>query len=212
MKKSLLLLPLALLAMALALAACGGGGSSSSGGGEAEAAIEGAIKESVTSTDPSKCTELQTATFNEQETASAGKEATENCEAGAENNTATGATVTVSEVNVEGEKATAVAELDGTALSGQAIEIELVEEEDQWKLNQFLAFHKYDANALAAALEKEFEKEEGISDALGKCVAEGVAKFSQSEAEEVAFEGKTENLQALATTCNEETGGSEETE
>jgi hypothetical protein len=209
MKKSLVLLPLVLLVTALALAACGGGGSSSSGGGEAEAAIEKTIEESATSTDPSKCTELQTTAFNEQETASKGKEATENCEAAAENDSSDATKVSVSEVNVNGEKATAVAELEGTALSGQAIELELVEEGGKWKLNQFLSFAKYDSKALADALEKEFEKEESIGDALGKCVADGVSKFSQSEAEEVAFEGKTENLQELATTCNEETGGSE---
>jgi hypothetical protein len=213
MKKSLLLLPLALLALALALAACGGGGSSSSGGGgEAEAAIEETITESAKSTDPAKCTEIQTQAFNEQETASKGKEATENCESEAENGETEATTVNVSEVKVNGETATAVAEVDGTALTGQGIEIELLEEGGTWKMNKFVAFANYDANALAEALEKEFAKEEGVSPALAKCVSEGVSKFSQQEAEAVAFGGELEGIESLATSCNEETGGSEETE
>lgn len=212
MKKSLLLLPLALLALALALAACGGGGSSSSGGGEAEAAIEKTIEESAKSTDPAKCTEIQTQAFNEQETASKGKEATENCESEAESGETEATSVNVSEVEVNGESATAVAEVDGTALSGQGIEIELVEEGGTWKMNKFIAFANYNGKALAEALEKEFAKEEGVSAALAKCVSSGVAEFSQQEAEAVAFEGETEGLEKLATSCNEETGGSEETE
>lgn len=213
MKKSLLLLPLALLALALALAACGGGGSSSSGGGgEAEAAIEETIEESAKSTDPSKCTELQTQAFNEQETASKGKEATENCESEAENGETEATTVNVSEISVNGESATAVAEVDGTALAGQGIEIELIEEGGTWKMNKFIAFANYNGKALAEALEKEFAKEEGVSAALAKCVSSGVAEFSQQEAEAVAFEGETEGLEKLATSCNEETGGSEATE
>lgn len=204
MKKSLLLLPLALLVMALALAACGGGGSSSSssggGGSEDEAAIEEAITKSATTTETSKCTEFQTQSFNEQEHAVSGKEATEVCEEATENETPA-KSVTISEIKVEGETATADVEVDGTALNGQGLELELVSEEGQWKLNEFLGFANYDGQALAESLEEEFENEEGVSAALGKCVSEGVAKFSQAQAEEVAFEGKTEGLEKLGKTC-----------
>ncbi|MFT3865543.1 MAG: hypothetical protein QM729_14835 [Solirubrobacterales bacterium] len=204
MKKSLLLLSLVLIASALALAACGGGGSSSSSGGSGEEeAIAEVIEKSATTTGPSKCTELQTQTFNEQEKDVSGKEATEVCEEAAEGEETVAEGVDVSEIKVDGETATAVAEVEGTALNGQGLELELVSEEGKWKLNKFLAFAHYDGQALAEALEKEFEKEEGISAALGKCVAEGVAEFSQAEAEEVAFEGQTEGLAKLAETCQE---------
>jgi hypothetical protein len=211
MKKSLVLLPLVLIASALALAACGGGGSSS-GGSDAEAAIEETIKESATSTDPSKCTELQTQAFNEQETASKGKEATENCEAGAENNSSDANSVNVTEVSVNGETATASTEVSGTSLNGQELEIELVEEGGTWKMNKFLGFANYDAQALAKSLEEAILKEEGVTDSLAKCVSEGVSKFSQKQAEEVAFEGKTEGLEEVVTACSEEESGGEETE
>jgi len=212
MKKSLVLLPLVLIASALALAACGGGGSSSGGGGEAEAAIEETIKESASSTDPSKCTELQTQAFNEQETASKGKEATENCESEAESGETEATKVSVSEVTVNGSKATAVAEIDGTALSGQGVELELVEEGGNWKMNQFMGFANYDSKALAEAVEKELEGQEGVSASLARCVSAGVAEFSQQEAEAVAFKGETEAIEKLAGGCNEEEGGSEESE
>jgi len=200
-KKSPSLLVLVLIASALALTACGGGGSSSSGGSGEEEAIAQVIEKSATTTDPSKCTELQTQAFNEQEKDVSGKEATEVCEEAAEGDETVAESVNVSDIKVEGEKATAVAKVEGTALNDQGVEIELVSEEGNWKLNKFLGFASYDGQALAEALETEFEKEEGISAALGKCVAEGVAKFSQAEAEEVAFEGETQGLEELAQSC-----------
>jgi hypothetical protein len=199
-KKPLLLLPFVLLIAALALSACGGGGSSSSGGGE-EAAIEEAIEKSATTTDPSKCTEFQTQAFNEQEKASKGAEATEQCEESAEEGEEVAESVDVSEIEIEGETATAGAEVNGSALNGQGIELELVEEEGQWKLNKFLGFANYDGAALGEALETELGKQEGVSASLAKCVSEGVAEFSQEEAEAVAFEGNTKGLEELAKSC-----------
>src|ERR1700761_2155216 len=122
--KKYLVLPLLLLAAALALTACGGG---SSGGGE-EAAVEEAIEESATSTDPSKCTELQTALFNETETGEKGAEATKTCEEEVEKEENVTEAVTVSEVKVNGETATAAVEIEGSALNEQGVEVEGVEE------------------------------------------------------------------------------------
>ncbi|HTR75309.1 MAG TPA: hypothetical protein VMH33_08645 [Solirubrobacterales bacterium] len=200
MKKSLLILPLVLLASALALAACGGGGSSSSGSGE-EAAIEETIEKSATTSDPSKCTELQTQAFNEQEKGVSGEEATEVCEEAAEEKETVAEGVSVSNVSVEGEKATADAEVEGSGLNGQTVELELVEEEGQWKLNQFLGFASYDSEALAAALEEELEGEEGVSSSEIKCLGEGFSEMSQEEAESVAFEANIEVVEELLESC-----------
>jgi hypothetical protein len=200
-KRSLPFLPLLLIA-ALALAACGGGGSSSSGGGE-ESAIAEVVEKSATTTGASKCTELQTQKFNEQEKAVAGKEATEICEEEAAEHNAPAKSVDVSNVKVDGETATAEATITGSALNGQTVELELVKEGGDWKLNQFLKFAKFDAKALGESLEEELEEagEEEVSPELAKCIAGGVGKLSQKEAEAVAFEGDLEVIEGIAAGC-----------
>jgi hypothetical protein len=194
-KKPHLVLPLLLLAAALALAACGG---SSSGGGE-EAKVEEAIEESATSTDPSKCTELQTALFNETGSNQKGAAATKACEEEAKENDTE--SVKVSNVSVNGEKATAEVEVEGSGLNGQGVELELVEEGGNWKLNKFLGFSNFDAAALGEALEEELGKQEGVSASLAKCVSEGVSEVSQSDAESMVFEQNLKPVEEIAESC-----------
>jgi predicted small secreted protein len=193
-KKTYLVLPLLLLALALGLAACGG----SSGGGE-EAKVEEVIEESATSTDPSKCTELQTTQFNETASQQKGAAATKACEEEAKENDTEA--VDVSNVSVNGEKATAEVEIEGSGLNDQGIELELVEEGGNWKLNKFLGFTNYDAGALGEALEEEFAKEEGVEPKLAKCVSEGVSEMSQSDAEAMVFEQDTKPIEEIAESC-----------
>jgi hypothetical protein len=203
MKRSLLVLPFLLIAAALALSACGGGGGSSSrSGGNEEAAIEEAVEKSATTNDPSKCTELQTQAFNEQEKATSGKEATEICEEEAEEGESPAESVDVSNIKVDGETATADAEIHGSALNGQTVALELQNEEGDWKLNEFVKFAKFDATTLGESFEKEFTAAEGeVSPGLAKCIYEGIGKLSQEEAEAVAFEGDLEIVESMVGNC-----------
>src|ERR1700709_974019 len=100
--------------MAMALTACGGG-SSSSGGGD-EGAIEAAIETSATSTDPSKCTEVQTEAFNETESGVSGSGALKACEEEVEEESEPAESVNVSNISESGETATAEAEIEGGSL------------------------------------------------------------------------------------------------
>jgi hypothetical protein len=199
LKKSLLMLPLVLIAAALGLSACGGGSSSS--GGDEEAAVEKAVEESATSTDPSKCAELQTEAFNAQDQGVPAKEALKACETSVEEDNSPAESVKVSNVKIDGEKATVDAQVEGSALNEQTVEIELVKEDGDWKLDKFLGFAKYDAKGLAAAFEEELKDQEEISPGLAKCLAEGIAKMSQPEAEAMAFERSTEGIEALVEGC-----------
>jgi hypothetical protein len=194
------MLPLALIAMAMALTACGGG-SSSSGGGE-EAAIEEAIETAATSSDPSKCTKVQTESFTETETGKTGEESLEACEKEAEAETDPAESVTVSNISEDGETATAEVEIKGGTLGGQSIELEMAKEEGDWKLNEFLGFTNYDAAGIAASLEEKLGEEEGISALLAKCVAEGVEEMSEEEAEALVFEKSTKGVEEIATACS----------
>lgn len=202
MKKSLLILPLVLLASALALTACGGG-SSSSGGGD-ETAIEEAIETSATSTKPSKCSEVQTEAFNEEESGVSGKEALKACEEHVESGESEPAeSVTVSNISVNGETATAEVEIEGSPLDGQGVELELAKEEGDWKLNEFLGFTNYDAAGIASFLEGKLNEEEGIEASLVKCVSEGVEEMSQEDAEAMVFEKNQEAFEEIVGSCNE---------
>lgn len=200
MKKSLLILPLALLASALALTACGGGSSSSGGGGE-EAAIEEAIETAATSTDPSKCAEVQTEAFNEAETGVSGSGALKACEEEVEAEATPAESVNVSNIAEEGETATAEVEVEGGTFDGQSVEIGLAQEEGAWKLNEFVGFTNYDAAGIASALEERLNEEEGVEPALAKCVAEGVEGMSQGEAEAMIFEKDEEGIKKIVEGC-----------
>jgi hypothetical protein len=204
-KKSLLILPLALLAAALALTACGGGGSSSgstsSGAGGEEGVIEEVIIGSATDTDPASCTELQTEEFTEQEQGTTGKAAVEQCEKGKENEENVSEAVTVSNIKIEGESATAEAKVEGSGLNGQTLELELTKEEGDWKLAHFAGFAKFDSAALAKALEEELENQPGVQPAEVKCLGEAFGGLSQEEAESVAFEKNLELVEEVIQSC-----------
>ena len=203
MKKSLLILPLVLLASALALTACGGGSSSSSGGSNDETAIEEAIETSATSSDPSKCTEVQTEAFNETETGKTGEAALKTCEKEVEEGDEQAESVTVTNIEVEGEGAAAIAEIEGGGLNGQAIGIALEKEEGVWKVDGFMGFAKYDPAGIAATLEKKLGEEEGFTPQLATCVAEGVEEMTEAEAEAMVFEKASEGLEEIASSCQE---------
>jgi ABC-type glycerol-3-phosphate transport system substrate-binding protein len=194
-KKKLLVLPLALLVAALGLAACGGGSSSSSGD---EASIETAIEEAATSTDPAACTEFQTKAFIEVEDAEGG---VAECEEIAKAGESVAESVDVSNVEIEGETATAEAAITGSALNGQTIEVEAAKEGGDWKLNAIVGLAKYDAEALGEGIEGRLSGAEGVSPELAACVGESVSELSQEEAEEFVVEDRQEVLEEAAQEC-----------
>jgi hypothetical protein len=199
-KKKLLVLPLALLIVALGLAACGGSSSSSSSSSSGdEASIETAIEESATSGEPSICTKFQTEALNKREYPEGN--ALKQCEEAAEEGETAAESVDISKVEVNGESATADVAVTGGAINGQSVEIALVKEGGDWKLNEFTAFTKYDGAALSEFLEGKLAEEEGITPALAKCVSEGVAGMSQEEAEAMVFEKNLEALEESAQGC-----------
>jgi len=200
-KKSLLLLPVALIAMAMALTACGGG-SSSSGGGD-EAAIEEAIETSATSSDPSKCTEVQTEAFNEAESGKTGEAALEACEEEAGNESEPAESVSVSNISEDGDTATAEVAITGGSLEGQSVEVGLTNEEGDWKLNEFAGFTKYDPAGIASLVEEQLSEEGGAAGAIATCVAEGIEEMSEEEAEAMVFEKNEEGLNEILAGCSE---------
>ena len=191
-----LLVPLALFALAaLAVTACGGSGSS------AQNEVTEVIEQAATTKDPSNCTELQTLRFTEQNTGEKGKAAIKNCEESAQEEEQA-EEAKVSNVSVNGKKATAEAEFIGGSLGSQTLAVALIEEDGNWKLDQIEGFANYDGKALEETFLKRFEESpEGLTKQQYTCIAEGIGKASTAEAETMFLSGSSIKIEELAKGC-----------
>lgn len=194
-KLHLLLLPVLLLALTVGLAACGGGGESD------EDKITSTIETAATSTDPAVCGETQTLKFMEQTATGTGKEAEKNCEEEAEDETNQPDSVSVSQVKVNGESATADAEFKGGTFNEQTLELGLVEEGGEWKLDEFTGFAKFDPAPFVKSLTEQIENEPELEPKTASCIVEGIEGLSNSELESVVVENNTEVFAEIAEGC-----------
>jgi hypothetical protein len=196
LKKRQLLLSCLLIVSALTLAACGGSGSS------AESEIEEAIETSATSGDPANCTKFKTENFAEQSTGESGKAAIKTCEEEAKQDPESRAeSVEVSEVEVDGSKATANAALSGGNFDGQTVSVALVEEGGSWKLDELTGFVKFDQGAIAQVFETQLEESGELSSKQTSCIVEGIEELPRAEVEEVILSGESTSIEELAEGC-----------
>jgi hypothetical protein len=189
-----LLLPAVLLIFVFGLAACGGGGESD------EDKIASTIETAAISTDPAVCNETQTLKFMEQ-TAGGGGEAEKECEKEAEEGTNQPDSVAVSQVKVSGESATADAEFKGGTFNDQTLELSLVEEGGEWKLDEFTGFAKFDPAPFVKALTEQIENEPELEPETAACVVEGIEELSNSELESAIVENNTEVFAEIGESC-----------
>ena len=151
------------------------------------------IEKAATTNDPSNCTELQTLRFTEQNTSESGKAAIKSCEESAKEEEQA-EKANVSNVSVNGEKATAEVEFIGGSLGSQTLAVALVEEDGDWKLDQIEGFAHYDGKALEESFLKRFEEDsEGLSKQQYTCIVEGIGKASAAEAEAMFLSGSSTN-------------------
>src|SRR5262249_38433487 len=147
----LLLLPCLAILLALGLSACGGGGDES-------ADVETAIETAATTTDPVDCKRLETTRFMEQISQESGEAAGRECEEEAEKEEGADA-ATVSDVEVDGSDATAAVKLTGGGgFDGQTVEVALIKDGDQWKLDEVVKFAHFDQAKLVEVFKREFSK------------------------------------------------------
>lgn len=194
MRKRFLLLPCVLILSAFALTACG-----SSGGEDGE--IEEAIETSATTTNPADCKKLNTLKFMEQTTQESGSAALKSCEAEAKEEEGA-KSVVVSAVEVDGSDATAEVALSGGSLDGQTLELGLVKDGDQWKLNEVVKFTKFDQAKLAESLETGLsEASSEVDPKLSSCIIEAFKQGSQGEVEELLFSSSSKALEEVFEAC-----------
>src|ERR1043166_3413837 len=175
--KRYLVLPCLLIVSMLALAACGSSDND-------ESQIEDAVESSATSTDPADCKELATQQFMEQTTRSDGAGAVEACEGKASREKGADAAA-VSNVEVDGPQASADGALSGGSFDGQAVEVALVEESDQWKLDELTGFVKFNQAKAIAVFEREFGKpSDKKSKRIVSCIIEAFEEAPQAKFED----------------------------
>ncbi len=194
-----LLLPTCLLVLsALAFAACG-----SSGGDEGE--VEEVIEASATTTDPADCKKLQTQQFMEQISRESGGAAVEACEADAKDDEGLdGATVSAIEVN--GSSATAEAALTGGGLDGQTVEVALIKDGDQWKMDEVVGFTDFDHAHLVEGLERELSDTDKSEAKFASCFVEAFQQASEAEVEELVFGKSPQALEEVFEVCSSSSG------
>jgi hypothetical protein len=184
---------LLLLVPAFMLTACGGSSE--------ETKVEEAIETSATTTDPADCKKLETQNFIEQTSQESGQAALEECEKEAEKEEGA-ESVDVANVEVNGSSATAEAALTGGTLDGQTVEVELVKEGDQWKLNEVIKFTAFDKDKLIETFKQELSKTSNeVAPKFAKCFVGELEERDQGEMEELMFGGDSATFQELAEAC-----------
>jgi hypothetical protein len=65
----------------------------------------------------------------------------------------------VSDIEVNGDHATAAGKATGSIFDGQTLKVALVKENGQWKLDDFQGFQDFNKDAMIAAFEKQLSTE-----------------------------------------------------
>jgi hypothetical protein len=198
LSKRLLLLPCVLIVSALALVACGSSGDETS-------EVEEVIEASATTTDPADCEKLQTQQFMEQISRESGDAAVESCEDDARNDQGVDG-ATVSAVEVGDSDATAEAVLTGGGLDGQTVEVALIKDGDQWKMDEIVRFTDFDQTHLVDGLERELSDTDKSEAKFASCFVEAFRQASEAEVEELAFGKSPQALEEVFEACSSSSG------
>jgi hypothetical protein len=182
---------------AFALTACGG----DDGGSEDEDQISAAIERAATSGDPAACTEVETVNFVQQTSGEPGdsaEEALQSCQQEAADTVAE--SVDVRDIEVDGDSATAKAGVTGSFFDGQTLDLALVKDDDQWKLDEFNGFADFDAGAMAAAVGAGLQQE-GASQRAIDCVSNRIESLPADQVEAAFTENDQQAEDAIFEPC-----------
>ncbi len=183
----------ALLALGVAFSACGSGESD-------EDKIVGVITSSAKGHDPAECEQTSTLAFMEQSTDGHGSEAVAACEAEKKDLADDPDKVTVTNVRVSGAKATADVAFAGGNFDGQTLDVALVEEGGDWKLDQIRGFVGFDRASMIGVFEKGFQESAEIPHDLATCLIAALRAESDEALEELILENR-EGLFKLLQGC-----------
>jgi hypothetical protein len=180
------LLLVSVLVISSGVAACGGGDSDGD-------QISGVIEEVITTTSDEHCTELETQRFVEQVNFATGSEAIESCKDADPD--ANADSVEVTNVQVDGDRATADALPEGSVFDGQTLRLSLVKEDDRWKLDHADDMVDFDQARFAESYAERLKAGDGpLSDAQAECVGSNLATGPRDVVETAILSGDPEEL------------------
>jgi hypothetical protein len=207
MRKFWLFLPVLLIVAALPLAGCGGddtdtgAADTSATGADDEAQITDVITTAATTTSKEVCTDLETQRFVDQNSGKTGAASLQDC-ATLEPGESDADSVEVSNVEVDGDRATADAAFTGSIVDGQTLSLSLVKEGDQWKLDHFDSFVDFDSQALADSFTRQLGGPNGdLTPAQLNCVRQVITTAPPKTVEDAIISGQQPQIQALFADC-----------
>jgi hypothetical protein len=175
------------------LAACG-----SSGSNKDEDEITDAIVTSGTTDDATNCTELETQRFVEQNQFEKGAAAIEECKKPDDNNADS---IDVSNVEVDGDSATADAAVTGATFDGQTLQISLVKEDGHWKLDHLDSFKDFDKAKFVDAFTANLGKNSAFTPEQSTCITQALSGLDDSALETLVLSGDQNQLVPVLGPC-----------
>jgi hypothetical protein len=194
-------LALALLALVIPLGIAACGGDDDGGGSDDTAKIIAAIETSVFSTDPADCTRLQTQRFLEQSEYEVGQEAVQSCEEDAADTSDQPDSVDVTDVQVDGDNATAAVAFQGGPIGTATVDLALVREGDQWKLDQITGVRDIDLESFKQAFSEEIEASPDIPAPIANCIKTAIGGVTEDQVKDAIVDGSREALLGLFGNC-----------
>jgi hypothetical protein len=161
--------------------------------------IERAIETAATSTDPSDCRRTQTDTYLAQRWGTQAPFADDVCEGYAAD--AHEREPEVIDVEIDGDSAVAtVAYLDGS-FRDSTVELELVKDDGDWKLNRLLRFIEFDRAAADSEYRDAF-LEFGSSQSAADCAVAALRDVPDAEIVRMTLAGETDLYEGVAVRCD----------
>jgi hypothetical protein len=196
MRRPLLPAVLLVAVAALGVGACGGSSESSS---DDEAQITDAINAAAVSGDPSSCTEAETQAFVEQVNYEQGQAAIQACRQSAGEGNAD--SVEVSDIQVDGDGATADVAVTGSTFDGQTIAVSLVKEDGKWKLDSFDDFVSFNPQKFAASFIDQVKRGSQLTPQQVSCLENKIGSASPGTIKQAILSGDSSQVQQLFAGC-----------
>jgi hypothetical protein len=181
------------LVSAFGIAACGGG-DDNDGSSKDQDQITAAIDRAATSGDPAACSDVQTPRFVQQTNGGGSPaQSLKSCEQDAQDSVAH--SVDVSDIEVDGDTATAKAAVTGSFFDGQTLDIALIKQGGRWKLDRFKGFEDFDRDSFLASFRHALSTEGGGAPAAAvDCVIKQADGLSDEQLEG-AFTGSNKQAE-----------------
>jgi hypothetical protein len=187
---------LAAIALAASLVACGGGGGSSD-----QSDITSAINTSVKLSNPADCTKYETQAYMEQIHFTKGPTAVQACQKSATDTRDNPSSVDVTNVQVNGERATANVAFHGGGFDGSTLAVQLVKVGGQWKLDKITDIPHFDLAGFVHSFTARQARDQHVSPQALQCLTTQLNSAGADNVKHALISGDPTMLLGLIGNC-----------